>query len=226
MKAMAATVLEEEQGRFDSGLLCKRSAWKDHQDKLCLDTMYKGELSGEMASIPSHACSNLVELYGMCGQDSDASKTTSASVADTMRRALAGIYHAAQQRPTFAAIDAGPLETTFEWWSLCVRRMDDFFIHKTLLESIKEDLLKREDEGMLEEDSHMICMYACICSVGVRDSPATNNEPKLSTLAFCFKIRTECALSIDNSKNIRNTGVKLECLTGKNAQPSDCDQRF
>jgi hypothetical protein len=104
MKAMAATVLEEEQGRFDSGLLCKRSAWKDHQDKLCLETMYKGELSGEMASIPSHACSNLVELYGMCGQDSDASKTTSASVADTMRRALAGIYHAAQQRPTFAAI--------------------------------------------------------------------------------------------------------------------------
>ena len=60
IKAMAAMVLEEEQGRFDSGLLCKRSAWKDHQDKLCLETMYKGELSGEMASIPSHACSNLV----------------------------------------------------------------------------------------------------------------------------------------------------------------------
>ena len=56
-----------------------------------------------------------------------------------------------------------------------MRRMDDFFIRKTLLESIKEDLLKREDEGMLDEDSHMRCMYACICSVSVVISSVQTN---------------------------------------------------
>lgn len=167
MKEMSTTVLEEEQSRFDAGLLCNHASWTEER-ALCLEAMYNnGQLAGEMASIPSHTSSNLVELYGMCGEDSLASKATSASVVDTMRRALANAYHAVQQRPTLSAIDREELETTFKWSSTFARRMDEFFVHKKILESINDTLQKAEHEGTLEEDSHMICMHAFVLSAYV-----------------------------------------------------------